>query len=325
MSDYSLFTLEKDEIWLHILVYVDDLIIMGSCEKATQAFKDYLSSCFHMKDLGPLKYFLGIEVARNDKGFYLCQRKYALDIITETGMLATKLVKFSLEHIQKLALSKSHVLNDPTRYRRLLGRLIYLVVTRPDLAYFVHHLAQFMQEPRLDHWNAALRVVRYLKADPRQGILLRSDDDFQITGWCDSDWATCRLTCRSVTGYFVQLEQSPVSWKTRKQETACRSSAEAEYRAIDFLTQELIWLKKVLHTLGVVHKQPMVICCDSKSAIYIATNPVFHERTKHVELDCHFVRDEIVTGNIVVMHVDSKSQLEDIFTKVIGKDGFCEF
>lgn len=325
LCDYSLFTYEKGTVRLHILVYVDDLIITGSCDKATQDFKDYLSACFHMKDLGPLKYFLGIEVARNESGFYLCQRKYALDIIAETGLLGAKPASFPLEQNHHLALSTSPLLCDPTPYRRLLGRLIYLGVTRPDLAFAVHTLAQFMQAPRRDHWLAALRVVRYLKSDPGQGILLRSDNNFQITGWCDSDYATCPLTRRSVTGYFVQLSDSPVSWKTKKQKTVSRSSAEAEYRALAFLVQELIWLKRMLRTLGVRHDQPMLVRCDSKSAIHIATNPVFHERTKHIELDCHFVRDEVLTRNIQLSHVDTQSQLADIFTKPIGRDDFWHF
>nr|AWW15216.1 putative polyprotein [Leavenworthia alabamica] len=325
LGDYSLFTYDKGTTRLHILIYVDDLIIAGSSLKATESFKAYLSSCFHMKDLGELKYFLGIEVARNSSGFYLCQRKYALDIISETGLLASKPVSFPLEQNHKLAVSESALLSDPLPYRRLLGRLIYLGVTRPDLAFSVHVLAQFMQRPRLDHWFAALRVVRYLKSDPGQGILLQSTSNFQITGWCDSDWGSCPITRRSVTGYFVQFGDSPISWKTKKQKTVSRSSAEAEYRAIAALVQELIWLKRMLLTLGILHPQPMKVYCDSKSAIYIATNPVFHERTKHIELDLHFVRDEVLTRNIELTHVGTNTQLADVLTKAVGRDGFDYF
>lgn len=203
LGDYSLFTFEQGTTRIHILVYVDDLIITRSDVKATTSFKDYLSACFHMKDLGDLKYFLGIEVAWNETGFYLCQRKYAIDIISETGLLAAKPADFPLEQNHHLAISTSPLLTDPKPYRRLLGRLIYLGVTRPDIAFSVHILAQFMKTLRTDHWLAALRVVRYLKANPSHGIMLRSDTNFQITGWCDSDWGSCPLTRRSVTGYFV--------------------------------------------------------------------------------------------------------------------------
>ncbi|KAG7543542.1 Integrase catalytic core [Arabidopsis thaliana x Arabidopsis arenosa] len=325
LSDYSLFSFEKSGIRINILIYVDDMIVSSNSEEALGIFKGYLASCFKMKDLGPLKYFLGIEVSRSCKGFYLSQRKYALDIVEEAGLLGSKPATFPLEQNHKLALSTSPLLLDPEPYRRLIGKLIYLAATRPDLAYCVHILAQFMQSPREDHWQAALRVVRYLKGNPGQGILLQAKKNFQITGWCDSDWSSCPLTRRSTTGYFVQVGDSPVSWKTKKQDTVSMSSAEAEYRAMAFITKELLWLKRVLQDLGVSHDQPMRLCCDNKSAIYIATNPVFHERTKHIENDCHFVRDEIQKCIIAPAHVDSCSQLADIFTKPLGKQSFEDF
>ncbi|XP_019099636.1 PREDICTED: uncharacterized protein LOC109132470 [Camelina sativa] len=325
LSDYSLFTMDKDGEQLHVLVYVDDLIITGSTMTVMQAFKDYLSTCFHMKDLGPLKYFLGIEVAHSPSGMYLCQRKYALDIISDSGLLGAKPVAFPLESNNKLALSASPYLPHPAKYRRLIGRLIYLAVTRPDLAYCVHFLAQFMQKPREDHWEAALRVVKYLKNNPGQGILLRAAGSFQFTGWCDSDYSGCPLTRRSVTGYFIQLGGSPISWKTNKQKTVSRSSAEAEYRAMAHITQELIWLKRILLSLGVKHDGSMLVRCDSEAAIHIATNPVFHERTKHVEVDCHFVRNEVLTKNIRLLHVGTGSQLADILTKPLGTQDYAQF
>lgn len=247
------------------------MILTGNCAEALRVFKDYLSSCFKMKDLGFLKYFLGIEVSRNKSGFYLSQRKYALDVVSSTGLLAAKPAAFPLEQNHRLALSTSPLLSDPTPYRRLVGKFIYLVTTRPDLAFCVHILAQFMQQPREDHWHAALRVVRYIKGSPGQGILLSSDNNFQINGWCDSDYATFPLTRRSVTSYFVQIGHSPVSWKTKKQDIVSKSSAEAEYRAMSLLRDELLWIKHVMHSLGVPHAQSMRLHCDSKAAIYIST------------------------------------------------------
>ncbi|CAA7022737.1 unnamed protein product [Microthlaspi erraticum] len=182
-----------------------------------------------------------------------------------------------------------------------------------------------MQAPREDHWHAALRVVRYIKGTPGQGILLSADHDFQINGWCDSGYSSCPITRRSVTGYFVQLGESPISWKTKKQSTVSKSSAEAEYRAMAYLRDELLWIKNVLQSLGVSHAQPMRIHCDSKAAIHISSNPVFHERTKHIENDCHAVRDEIQSGNMSTHHVPSAHQLADIFTKPLGRRAYESF
>ena len=321
-SDYSLFVYTRGRIQLNVLVYVDDLIISGNDSSALQTFKSYLSHCFHMKDLGPLKYFLGIEVARSSAGLFLCQRKYTLDIISETGLLGAKPVGFPMEQNHKLGLASGNMLSDPEPFRRLVGRLIYLAVTRPDIAYSVHILSQFMQEPRTDHWDAALRVVRYLKGTPGQGILLRSDSDLSLQGWCDSDWAACPITHKSITGWLVFLGHSPISWKTKKQNTVSRSSAKAEYRSMAAITCELKWLKGLLLSLGVHHPKAIRLFCDSQSALHIAKNPVFHERTKHIEVDCHFVRDAITSGLIHPSYVPTHTQLADIFTKPLGKQQF---
>ncbi|KAH7545427.1 hypothetical protein FEM48_Zijuj01G0092700 [Ziziphus jujuba var. spinosa] len=164
----------------HPSVYVDYLIISRNDSAALKTFKAYLSDCFKMKDLGALKYFLGIEVARSSAGLFLCQCKYTLDIVSEAGLLGAKPCGFPIEQNHRLGLANGELLSNPESYRRFVGRLIYLAVTRPDLAYSVHILSQFMQEPRIEHWEAALRVVRYLKGTPSKGILLHVDSDLSL-------------------------------------------------------------------------------------------------------------------------------------------------
>lgn len=320
-ADQSLFSKVRGSVCIHILVYVDDFVIACNDAKALQEFKDYLQKCFRMKDLGKLKYFLGFEVARNASGFYLSQRKYALDIISETGLLGAKPSAVPIELNHQLARAEGPLANAE-QYRRLVGRLIYLTNTRPDLCYTVHILAQFMQAPLLPHWEAALRAVRYLKGTPGQGIYLKANDTMQISIYCDSDLSACPRTRRSLSAYIAFIGESPVSWRTKKQDTVSLSSAEAEYRAMSEALKELKWLKSLLQSFGLDHSSPMKLFCDSKLAMYIAANPVFHERTKHIERDCHHVRDALKAKLITTEHVTSKNQLADVLTKALPRPQF---
>ncbi|AES72669.2 SPFH domain/band 7 family protein [Medicago truncatula] len=241
--------------------------------------------------------------------------------LDEVGLLGAKPMPTPLEQNHNLSLAQGEFLENPERYRRLVGRLIYLCFTRPELSYSVHILSQFMQQPREDHWTAALRVVRYLKGNPGQGIFLDSTSDMKLHGWCDADWAACPITRRSLTGWVI-LGNSPISWKTKKQQVVSRSSAESEYRSMANTTCELKWVKSILCSLGISHSMPMQLYCDSQSALHIAKNPVFHERTKHIELDCHFVRNEILHGQLQPSYVSTHAQLADILTKALGRAPF---
>ncbi|XP_019091158.1 PREDICTED: uncharacterized protein LOC109128742 [Camelina sativa] len=321
-SDYSLFSYTRGSVEIRVLVYVDDLVVCGNDGDAIRNFKIYLGECFRMKDLGKLKYFLGIEIARNEEGFMLTQRKYALDIVSETGLLGSRPAATPIEQNHHLASDSSPYIPEPASYRRLVGRLIYLANTRPDLSYSVHILSQFMQKPRERHMDAALRVFSYLKGTAGQGILLSSRPDLELLVYCDADWGTCPLSRRSLTAYVTLFGGSPTSWKTKKQKVVSQSSCEAEYRAMSIATREIMWLRQLFTDLGFPPTGMSCLFCDSKSALYIAANPVFHERTKYIEIDCHRVRDAIKSEVLTTAHIGTKEQLADLLTKVLGKVQF---
>lgn len=194
--------------------------------------------------------------------------------------------------------------------------------TIPELDYIVHILSQFMQKPLFPHWDPALRVVLYLEGCPGQENFLRRDDKLRITAFCDADYNACPLTRHSLSAFIIFVGNSPISWKTKKRDIVSHSSAEAAYRAISFTLCELKCLKELSQSLGVSQTSPMHLFCDSQAAIYIAANPVFHERTKHIESDCYQVRDAVEAKLITTEHVTSKNQLADILTKALPRPHF---
>ena len=176
-----------------------------------------------------------------------------------------------------------------------------------------------MQQPKISHWNAAMRVIRYIKGNPGLGLFMSSHREFKLTGFCDADWAACLSTRKSVSGYLLKFGDSLISWKSKKQNTVSRSSAEAEYRSLATLTAEVVWVANLFKELQVPLHTPSSIYCDSKAAIQIAANPVFHERTKHIEIDCHFIRERIQQGLIQIIYINTKDQQADLLTKALGR------
>ena len=224
-----------------------------------------------------------------------------------------------MEQNHHLASDDGPMFPDPCQYRRLIGRLVYLAISRPELSYSIHLLSQFMQTPRQAHWDAALRVVRFLKGSPSQEILLKSDSNLELSIYCDADWQSCPITRRSLSSYVVLLGGSPIDWKTKKQDTVSHSSAEAEYRAMAAAVREMKWIVPLVKDLGITPSTPVPFYCDSQAAIHIASNHVFHERTKHIERDCHSVRNAAKASLITMRHVRTKDQLADILTKALGR------
>lgn len=317
--DHSLFLKRENNCTTILIVYVDDIVLTGDNEDEIQKTKAFLGRAFDIKDLGNLRYFLGIEVARSKKGIFISQRKYALDVLKDTGMLGTRPADSPIEYNHGLHEKESDFLDDPGRFQRLVGRLIYLTVTRPDISYAVSIISQFMHKPCKHHLEAAYKILRYLKKAPGKGILYGSHGNTEICGYCDADWAGSKSDRRSTSGYFTFVGGNLVSWKSKKQNTVARSSAEAEYRAMAVTTCELLWLNSLMTEMG-FHTKSMRLFCDSQAAIHIAANPVFHERTKHIEIDCHFVREKVVAGIINTPFIRTNEQLADILTKgSVGK------
>ena len=204
-----------------------------------------------------------------------------------------------------------------------MGRLLYLNFTRPDISHAVQQLSQFLHAPTDLHWKAAVHVLRYLKGTPSKGLFFPKDSSpITINAYSDPDWATCTDTRKSLTGYCIFLGTSLVSWKTKKQNTISRSSCEAEYRSLASTVCELLWISYILRDLKIPFSIPVSLWCVNKAAIHITENPIFHERTKHLDIDCHLVRDQYKLGFVVPKHISTKLQLADVFTKSLCNPQF---
>ncbi|KAI5355558.1 hypothetical protein L3X38_008453 [Prunus dulcis] len=276
-----------------------------------------LSVKFEMKDLGDLKYFLGVKVARLPKGIFLSQHKYVLDLLKETGMLGCKPVETLIVEKHHLCLDPEQKLVDKGRYQRLVGRLIYLAHTRPDIAYAVSVVSQFMHSPSVDHMAVVMRILVYLKFAPGKGVLYRKNGHLRIEGFTDVDWAGDVTDRRSTSGYFTFVGGNLVTWRSKKQKVVSRSSAEAEYRGMAQGICEILWLRKLLCGLGFKPKDTMKLFSDNKSARDIADNPVQHDRTKYVEVDRHSIKEKLEKKIVSIPFVESEGQLADVLTHAV--------
>ncbi|KAB2615107.1 hypothetical protein D8674_021695 [Pyrus ussuriensis x Pyrus communis] len=276
---------------LVVLIYVDDLIITGDNATEISKLKQSLQQRFAIKDLGVLKYFLKIEMASSRKGLFLNQWKYVMDLLKDANMSDAKPAITPLDSKLKLNLGGTP-LSDINSYQRLVGKLIYLMITRPNISYAVTIASQFMHSPTIEHLNLVKRILRYLRGSVGRGILMTKNDHTHIMGYCDGDWAGNAIDRKSTSGHCTFVGGNLVTWKSKKQTVIARSSAEAEYRAMASTVCELIWLKGLLCDLGFPTTFPMSLFCDNQAAMHIASNPVFHEQMKHIEVDCHYVHEQ---------------------------------
>ena len=269
-----------------------------------------------MKDLGHLGYFLGLEVSSDSTGYYLSQAKYASDLLSRVGLTNTKVVSTSLEMNARLTLLDGTLLSDATLYRQLVGSLVYLTVTRPDIAYAVHLVIQFLAAPHSTYYVAVIHILRYIKGTMFHGLHFSAHSTLDLCAYSDANQAGDPTDRHSTTSFCFFLGDSLISWHNKKQHIVSHSNTEAEYRALTDTTSELLTLCWLLEDIGLTHSSSTVIHCDNRSAIQIAHNDVFHERTKHIEIDCHLVCHHLSAGILHLLPVSSSDQNANIFTKI---------
>ncbi|XP_020699126.1 uncharacterized protein LOC110111549 [Dendrobium catenatum] len=306
---------------MYILIYVDDILLTGNSSSDINRLLKNLHSRFQMRELGALSQFLGIQSISTTTGVLLHQKLYAQRILERAGMQSAKPVPSS-SCCKTILTSKSHEpYENPQLYRHLLGSLQYLTLTRPDIQFVVHSLSQHMHHPLHQHFEGLKRLLRYISGTLHLGLPL-DRGPLQLKGFSDADWANNTDDRKSISGYCNYLGNSPISWQVKKQTTVARSSTEAEYRSLAAEAAEVIWLRRLLEDFHTPQTTPTIIYCDNTSAIALANNPIYHARTKHIDVDCHFIRDSIHAKHVTVHHICTDDQTADIFTKSLPINRF---
>lgn len=243
-------------------------------------------------------------------------------MLAETGIIDCKPADTPMMAKQKLHMEEGAELTDKEKYQRLVGKLIYLSHTRPDIAYVVGVVSQFMHQPQVSHMEAVWRIIRYLKGTPGHGVLFKSNGHLKTQVYTDADWAGDKGNRRSTSGYFTLVGGNLVTWRSKKQKVVSLSSAEAEFRGIARGLAEILWIRKLLTEIGFPPTETSKIMCDNEAAIQISENPVQHDRTKHIDVDRHFIKEKLEAGIIELPFVRSKDQLADILTKAVNGSFF---
>jgi hypothetical protein len=304
-------------------IYVDD-IIFGSTNKSTcEEFSRIMVQKFEMSMMGELRYYLGFQIKQLQEGTFISQTKYIQDILKKFGMKDAKPIKIPMGTNGHLDLDMGGKSVDQKVYRSMIGSLLYLCASRPDILLSVYMCARFQADPKEVHLRAVKRIMRYLVYTPKFGLWYPKGSTFDLIGHSDADWAGCKIDRKSTSRTCQFLGRSLVSWASKKQNSVALSTAEAEYIVAGHCCVQLLWMRQTLRGYGYkLSKVPLL--CDNESAIRMAENPVEHSRTKHIDIQYHFLRDHQQRGDIEIAYINTKDQLADIFTKPLDEKTFSK-
>ncbi|CAN0871895.1 Retrovirus-related Pol polyprotein from transposon TNT 1-94 [Linum grandiflorum] len=317
-TDPSMFIRQSIQGITVLLLYVDDMIVTGGDSEGIKELTESLRIAFNLKELGDASYFLGLEISRSEAGLFVNQRKYIADLLEAAQYSDFRPCTTPMEQNLKMSRDNGELLEDQTFYRSIVGSLIYLTHTRPDIAYAFQNVSQFMGTARTSHLDAVHRLLRYLRHTKDVGMFFPSSGSPVLEAFADADYAGCIDTRRSTSGWCIRFGRSFVSWRCRKQDKVSKSSTEAEYRSMSEVSSEIVWLQRLFQELGIVCESPMRVYGDNTSAIQIAVNPVLHDRTKHIEVHVHYIRQLVEEGVIQLSYLSTEDQTADTLTKALS-------
>ena len=316
-SDICVYVSRRNTDTMLVATYVDDILLFSTNLEWMSEFKQDLKQNIDVKDLGNVSYCLGLEFRRENGKMKISQKTYIQDLLKRFGMEDSKPVTTPLDVGMKLQ-KPEKCSNENNPYRELVGALMYLAVgTRPDIAYSVNYLSQFNTCHQKEHWTAAKRILRYLRGTLDLGLMFEKTEK-PLKGFVDADWGGCLTDRKSYTGYIYILANSAISWEAKKQCSVALSSTEAEYMSLSQATKEAIHLKRFLQEINLSKCDYIEIYNDNQGAQKLAKNPIFHSRTKHIDIRHHFIRDVLKEGIIKLRYMPTADMIADVFTKALS-------
>lgn len=315
LSEATLYVKHHDIDILIVSLYVDDLLVTGNNIDYVQNFKQEMKKVFEMTDLGLMSFFLGMDIRQGQNEVFLCQTKYAKEILKKFQMNECKAVSTPMNQKEKLCKDDGAEKIDEGYFRSLIGCLMYLTATRPDILNVVSILSRFMHCPSELHLRAAKRVIRYIKGTTDFGVKFKRSKEFKLVGFSDSDWGGSIDDMKSTFGYCFTLGSGVFSWSSKKQEIVAQFTAKAKFIVATATVNQAILLRKILLDLDMKEKEKTKIHVDNQAAIAISQNPVFHGKTKHFDTKLFFLREVQKEGIITLVYCKSEDQLADLFMK----------
>ena len=302
-------------------IYVDDIVFGATNDSLAHSFADEMKAMFEMSMIGKLTYFLGLQVKQTDSEICINQAKYARNLVKRFGLDNVAHVKTPMAANAKLTNNPSGESVDVTLYTSMIGCLLYLTASRPDITFSVGVCSRFQSNPKVSHLNAVKRVIKYVNRTCDYGLFYNKESNLSLPGFSDSDWAGNIDDRKSTTGGCFYVGANLVAWMSKKQNSISLSTAEAEYIAAGSCYSQLLWMKNVLTDYG-ISQDTMVVYYDNSSAIDISKNPVQHSKTKHIEIRYHFIRDLVERKIVCLEYILTERQNADIFTKPLDRSKF---
>ncbi|KAH9792467.1 hypothetical protein KPL71_004134 [Citrus sinensis] len=313
-ADTTLFVKHKNQDILIVQIYVDDIIFCSTNELLCKEFSLCMSKEFEMSMMGELKYFLGLQIKQSEEGSFINQAKYVKDLLKRFGIDDSKTKNTPMSTTTKLDKDEKGKEVDIKMYRGMIGSLLYLTASRPDIMFSVCLCARFQSCPKESHLLAVKRIFRYLSGTIDIGLWYPRGTHIDLTCFSDADFAGYKVDRKSTSGTCYILGHSLVSWFSKKQNSVALSTTEAEYIAAGSCCAQALWMKQTLRDYG-INLEQIPIKCDNTSAINLSKNPIQHSRTKHIEIRHYFLRDHVQKGDIALEFISTEKQLADIFTK----------